>query len=139
MAAVSKTRRRQPSIPKELRKEITHYLRSIARRYRDLFKDREVKNRVLRLVRALLPPRSRRRGRPDNKMVTRAIGLYRRLRRKFPQESQRETWSRVYPLVIPGYDGMSDLDQRTAREELHKRVSWRRRRRPRKIHAEIAV
>jgi hypothetical protein len=139
MAPASNTRRRQPSIPKELRKEITLQVRLITRRYRDLFKaDRELKSRVLSLVRTLLPPRPRRRGRPGNPTVTRAILMYGRLRRRFPEEKPRAIWKRIYPIVIPMYADMSEMEHRTAREQLRERVSWRRRKR-RKIPAEIAV
>jgi hypothetical protein len=134
-------KRRRPSIPKDLRIEVTQHARSIAKKYRKLFvADRQLKDRVLRLLRALLPPRPRRRGRPRDQTTTRAIVLYRKLRRQCPEDKPRAVWSRVYPLVIPGYDGMSELEQRTAREKLRERIVWRRRkRRPRKIPAEITV
>jgi hypothetical protein len=133
-------RRREPSIPKELRIAITQHARMIASEYRKLFAaDRQLKDRVVRLLRALLPPR-RRRGRPRNQSTTRAIELYRKFRRQCPEEQPRATWSRVYPLVIPGYDSMPELEQRTAREKLRERIAWRRRkRRPRKIPAEISI
>jgi hypothetical protein len=113
----------------------------IARKYRKLFAaGRRLKDRVLRLLRALLPPRPRRRGRPADQTVTRAIVLYRKLRRQYPQDKPRALWSQVYPLVIPGYEAMPDLEKRTAREQLRERIGWRRRkRRPRKIPAEISI
>jgi hypothetical protein len=134
-------KRRRPSIPKDLRIEVTQHARSIASKYRKLFvADRQLKDRVLRLLRALLPPRPRRRGRPRDQTTTRAIVLYRKLRRQSPENKPRAIWSRVYPLAIPGYEGMSELEQRTAREKLGERIAWRRRkRRPRKIPAEITV
>jgi hypothetical protein len=100
--------------------------------------DRELKNRVLRLERALLPPRPQPRGRPGNPMVTRAIALYWRLRPKFPDESPRAIWRRVCSALISGYADMPEMEQRTACEQLRERVSWRQRKR-RKIPAEIAV
>jgi hypothetical protein len=66
-------------------------------------------------VRVTLPPR-RRRGRPDNPVVTHAIALHRRLCRRFPEESSRAVWARVYPRVIVGYAEMSEMEQHTARE-----------------------
>jgi hypothetical protein len=113
----------------------------IAKKYGKLFAaDRELKNRVLRLLRALLPPRPRRRGRPRDQTTTRAILLYGKFRRQSPEDKPRAIWSQVYPLVIPGYEGMPDLERRTAREKLRERMAWRRRkRRPRKIHVEISV
>jgi hypothetical protein len=133
--------RQEQCIPKELRDLVLQHARMVARKYRKLFAaDRRLKDRVLRLERALLPPRPRRRGRPRNQTVTRAIGLYRKDRRQCPRDTPRAIWSRVYPLVIPGYDGMSELDQRAAREQLRERIAWRRRkRRPRKILAEISI
>jgi hypothetical protein len=128
--------RRQPSIPKELLADI----RWISRKYRDQFSaDPELKARVLRLARALLPPRPRRRGRPGDPAVTRALRLFRKFRRKYPGEPPRETWSRIYPRVIPCYDRMTELEQRTERERLQERIGWRRRKRPRKILAQFSV
>jgi hypothetical protein len=130
--ATIRFRRRKQSIPNRLRAEITQHTRSIARRYRDLFQgDRHLKDRVGRLVRALLPPRPRGRGRPGDPTVTRAILIHRKLRRKFPEESPRALWNRVYPIVISGYADMSEVDQRTARGILRERIAWRRAKRHR--------
>jgi hypothetical protein len=136
-----KRRRREPSIPKDLRIEVTQHARSIAKKYRKLFvADRQLKDRVLRLLRALLPPRPRRRGRPRNQTTSRAIILYRKLRKECPEDKPRAIWSQVYPLLIPGYADMPEVEQRTAREELQERIAWRRRkRRPRKIRTEITI
>jgi hypothetical protein len=134
-------RRREPSIPKELRIEITQHARMIAGEYRKLFAaDRQLKDRVLRLLRALLPPRPRRRGRPPNPIVTRAIVLRRKFRRQFPEEKPRATWSRICLLVISSYADLPEVEQRTAREKLREQVAWRLRKRyPRKIPAEISI
>jgi hypothetical protein len=127
-------------MPPELRKEVVEHIRSIARRYCDAFtEDRELKARVLRLNRALLPPRPNPRGRPGNPNTTRAIALYRKFRRKFPEEKRQATWARIYPLVIANYDQMEEPERRAARDELRERVSWRRRRKPRRIPAQFAV
>ena len=129
----AKAKRRKPSIPRELRKDVVEHVRSIARRYRAAFAaDRELKVRVLTLTRALLPPSPRRRGRPRNPIVTAAIALYGKFRRESPEESPRRLWSRVYPLAIAQWESMSDLERRNARDELRERIAWRRRkRRPR--------
>jgi hypothetical protein len=134
-------RRREPSIPKELRIEVTQHARSIASNYRKLFAvDRRLKDRVLRLLRALLPPRPRRRGRPRNQTITRAIALRRNFRRQYPEDKPRAIWSRIYPLVIPGYADMPKVEQRTARQKLREQVTWRRRKRcPRKNPADISI
>jgi len=95
---------------------------------------------IPRLLRALLPPRPRRRGRPRNQTTSRAIILYRKLRKECPEDKPRAIWSQVYPLLIPGYADMPEVEQRTAREELQERIAWRRRkRRPRKIPTEITI
>jgi hypothetical protein len=134
-------KRRRSSIPKDLRIEVTQHARSIAKKYGKLFAaDRELKNRVVRLVRTQLPPRPRRRGRPGDQTTTRAIVLYRKLRKQCPEDKPRALWSRIYPLVILGYADMPDVEQRTAREQLRERITWRRRkRRPRKNPAEISI
>ena len=126
-------------MPRELRKEITEHCGSMARKYGVEFKaDRNLKGRVLRLEKALLPPRPNPRGRPRNPTVTKAIALYRKLRRKSPDESPRKLWAKVYPRVIDRWANMSDLEQRNARDELRERICWRcRKRRSRKIPAEI--
>jgi len=122
--AATKAKRRKPSIPRALRKEATEHCRSIARAFGAEFKaDRDLKSRVLRLARALLPPRPNPRGRPRNPTVTRAIALYRKFRRESPEESPRKLWARVYPRVIDGWANMSDLEQRNARDELRERIA----------------
>jgi hypothetical protein len=136
-----KAKRRKPSMPPELRKAVVEHVQSIARKHRTAFKaDRELKARVLRLTRALLPPRPRRRGRPANPQTTRAIRMYRTFRREHPEDNPRQLWCRVYPLLIPEWETKSDFERRSARDELRERIAWRRRkRRSRKIPAEISV
>ena len=137
MGAMAK--RRKPAMPPELRKEVVAHCRSIGRKYGAAFKaDRDLKARVLRLERALLPPRPRRRGRPKNPIVSRAIALYRRLRREFPEASPRQLWRQIYPRVIEGWATMSELERRGARDQLRERIAWRRRKR-RKIPVEISA
>ena len=88
--------------------EILAYLKHCACKYGVDFKaDRDLKARVLRLERALLPPRPNPRGRPANSTGTRAITLYRKFRRESPDESPRKLWARVYPKVIDGWANMS--------------------------------
>ena len=135
----TKAKRRKPAMPAQLRKEVVDHCRSIARNYGGEFRaDRDLKGRVLRLAKALLPPLPNPRGRPRNPIVTRAITLYRKLRRESPDDSPRKLWARVYPRVIDGWANMSDLEQRNARDELRERIAWRRRKR-RKIPAEISI
>jgi hypothetical protein len=117
------------------------HARAMARKYRDQFiADRELKDRVLRPERALLPPRPRRRGRPGDPRVTCAIRLCRKFQRQYPQESSREIWDRICVILIPGYAALSEMEKRTEREQLQQRVRWRlRKRRRRKIPVEISV
>src|SRR5215468_720657 len=113
----TRRRRRAPAIPRALRQELTQFAWSIGRRYPNLFVDRRRKDQLARLLRVLLPPRVRR-GRPRDPAVTRVITLYRKFRRKFPEERPRQVWNRVYPLAIPGYDLMPEIEQRSARDKL---------------------
>src|SRR5215831_12318862 len=85
-------RRREPSIPREIRTEVTQFARSL-KKYRGQFTP-ELKAKILRLLRVLLPPRPRR-GRPRDRVITRARALLRRFRRKYPQAKSRENWDRV--------------------------------------------
>jgi hypothetical protein len=124
----------ESSIPTELLREITRHARSIAKKYRCQFwSDPNLKETVVRLERALLPPRPRPRGRPGNPMVTDALKLRAQFRRQFPEETPRQICQRVYVAVIDGYANMQPTEQREARELLQQRMIWRRRkRRPRK-------
>jgi hypothetical protein len=59
-----------------VRKEIAQVARELKRNHRFLFiADPKLKDRVARLLRSLLPPKPRRRGRPRRKDVTTAILL----------------------------------------------------------------
>src|SRR5215471_12600101 len=110
-------RRREP-IPREIRTEVTQFARSL-KKYRGQFTP-ELKAKILRLLRVLLPPRPRR-GRPRDGEISRAMTLLRRFRRKFPQAKSRENWDRVSLTLIPGYASMSKLAQDDAREDLQAR------------------
>jgi hypothetical protein len=95
-----------------VRKEITQVARQLKEKYRALFiADPKLKDRVARLLRSLLPPKPRRRGRPGRKDVTTAILLLARFRRMYPTERAELLWRRVYPLAIPNYNGMSEVEQ----------------------------
>jgi hypothetical protein len=136
----ARRQRQAPAIPADLRTEVVQFARLIARKYREQFAaDRLMKIRVVRLVKALLPPRPRR-GRPRDPMVTKALRLFEKLKRQSPADSPRELWAKVYPAVIPEYEKMPEIERRTAREELHQRCAWRRRkRRPRKKAPDFAI
>jgi hypothetical protein len=131
MQAKSKRRRRQRvAILTELRGEVTSDLRAIARKYRQLFKsERELKTHILTIVRTVLPPHPRRRGRPGDPIVTSALELREKLRREFPEETARQICQRVYVAVIPDYANLSPMEQREARQRLQERMTWRRRKR----------
>jgi hypothetical protein len=141
MVKHNRPHRREPPIPKELRNEVIQHARSLARRYRNLFAaDRELKDRVLRLVGALLPPRPRRRGRPGNQKVTQALRLLGRLRRQYPEENSRQHWTRVDDaIVIPNLHVLTDAERESAKLQLRDRVRWRLRKRSRKIRTEISI
>jgi hypothetical protein len=150
MVAVARPRRRRRKesrspIPRKLRKKVAEFARDLSRQYASRFTaDRDLRTRVGRLVKNLLPPKPRRRGRPGIQAVTDAIRLRRRFRRQYPRETAKEIWNRVYPLAIRGYNRMIAVDQESARYDLRERVSDRlrkraRRKRPRKIPAEMSL
>jgi hypothetical protein len=114
----------------ELRWEVTNDLRAIARKYRHLFKsERELKTHILTIVRTVLAPHPRRRGRPGDPIVTSALELREKLRREFPEETARQICQRVYVAVIPDYVNLSPMEQCEARQRLQERMTWRHRKR----------
>lgn len=117
-------------LPKELRKELATFARKLAKGYRAQFaSDPALRKRAGQFLTALLPPKPRRRGRPGRKDVTQAIRLKAKFRRLYPEERPDQIWKRIYPLVISGYDAMSEVEQQDAPERLRERVRWRLRRR----------
>jgi hypothetical protein len=118
---------------RDVRKEIARLTRKLAKEYCGLFTSdpnfRKRAGQFLRalLLRALLPPRPRRRGRPGNPNVTKAIRLLRKFRRELPNERGQKIWKRIYPLAIPNYTDMSEVEQNDARQQLRQRVRWRQR------------
>jgi len=128
------------AIPRKLRIEVMQYTRNLGKKYAHVFAgDRQLKDRVLRLMRAMLPPRPRRRGRPGNQIVSRAVRLLRRFRRQHPEESPQQHWTRVDRLILPNPDSMMHADYEAAKFDLRRRVRWRMRKRRRKIPAEFAI
>jgi hypothetical protein len=90
-------------LPKQLGKEIATLARKLAKEYRTLFaEDPTLRKRAGQFLTALLPPRPRRRGRPGNPNVTKAIRLLRKFRREYPDERGKKIWERMYPHAIPG-------------------------------------
>jgi len=120
-----KRQRRQEAIPKEIRTSIVQFASDLAKKHRGQFTP-ELKAKVLRLLRALLSPRPRRRGRPRDREISRAMTLLRRFRRKYPQAKSRENWDRVCLTLIPGFGEMSKLERDDARADLQTRVKSRR-------------
>jgi hypothetical protein len=116
-----------PGIPAPVRKEITRAARELNRQCRKLFlADPGLKDRAARMLRSLLPPKVKR-GRPGMPAVTAAVRLLHQLKRQYPHERPAELWKRVYPAAINGYESMSPIEKKTAREVLRERVRWRRR------------
>jgi hypothetical protein len=120
------------SLPQALRKEIAALARKLAKEYRTVFaEDPTLRKRAGQFLTALLPPKPRRRGRPGDPNVTKAIRLLRKFRRECPNEHGERIWRRIYPLAIPNYDSMTALEQGDARQQLRERVKWRQRARKR--------
>jgi hypothetical protein len=131
LTARRKRARVTPPLPAAVRKEIARFARELSRNARPHFMaDPKLKDRAARLLRSLLPPRPRRRGRPGRPDVTLAIRLLHRLKRQYPGERAEQVWRRVYPEVILNYAGMTEVERVYAREMLRLRVGWRRRATP---------
>jgi hypothetical protein len=113
-----------------LRKEVTEIARGLSKKYRaDFARDRKLKDRVLTLLRATLPPRPRRPGHPRNPETTRAIALYARFRRQHPEAKPAELWGVVAVELYPEYVNLSEIAQRDMRNGLRERARARRRKR----------
>lgn len=126
----------KPPLPRDVRKDIVRFAIELSRKHRDLFKsDPKLKERVARLIRTLLPPKPRRRGRPGIESVSVAIRLLRQFRRQHPDERPEQIWQRIYPKAIHNYGAMSELEQGDARQNLRERVRWRQRATKRKLGA----
>jgi hypothetical protein len=114
------------ALPQALRKEIAALARKLAKEYRTVFaEDPALRKRAGQFLTALLPPKPRRRGRPGDQTVTKAIRLLRRFRRQYPNERGEKIWERIYPEAIPNYASMSEVEQADARQQLRERVRWR--------------
>jgi hypothetical protein len=110
---------RMAGIPAGIRKEIARAARELTRQHRMLFiSDPRLRDSTARLLRSLLPPKPRRRGRPGMETVTIAIRLLGKIRRQYPGESAEKTWRRIYAQAIPGYTSMNATEQRDARQVL---------------------
>jgi hypothetical protein len=126
-------RRSTPSLPPPVRKEIARFARQLIRLHRQAFiADHKLKDRAARLLRSLLLPRPRRRGRPGLASVTKALALLQKYRRQHPGERPEQIWGRVYPETIRGYASLTAVEQLDARQVLRERVRWRVRDRKRR-------
>jgi hypothetical protein len=116
------------TLPRAIRKELATLGRKLARDHRALFaSDPIYRKRAGQFLTALLPPKPRRRGRPGRADVTAAIGFLRQFRQQYAKERAAEHWKRVYPLAIPNYATLSEMEQWDAQQELRERVRWRQR------------
>jgi hypothetical protein len=122
--------RRHPAIPKALLKEVTEIARGLFQKYRaDFAGDRKLKDRVVTLLRATLPPRPRRPGHPRNPETTRAIALYARFRRQHWEAKPADLWGMVAAELYPEYANLSEIAQQDMRNGLRERARARRRKR----------
>jgi hypothetical protein len=124
----------KPRLPAAARKEILASARGVSRRYAEAFKENSDLRRVAaRLFLAGLQPR-RRSGRPCDREITTAAMLFKRYRNQYPKEPYDRTWKRIYPVAIPGYEGLSppsakSMRERNLRAGVRSRRNARRRRR----------
>jgi hypothetical protein len=108
-------------LPRELRKEIAAFARKLAKEHQAVFtEDPTRRKRAGQYLTALLPPK-RRRGRPGDPTVTKAIRLLRKFRRQYPNEHGERIWGRIYPLAIPNYTSMTVLEQGNARQQQYRK------------------
>jgi hypothetical protein len=126
--AVAAASKRKPQLlPRAFRKELA----KLARRYARVFDGKPTKDVAVRYFRALLQPH-RRSGRPCEKRITTATSLFRRYRRTYPTEPYSQTWSRIYPIAIPGLNGLPPREaseqKRGLRSAVRARPNARRRR-----------
>jgi hypothetical protein len=90
------------ALPQALRKEIAALARKLAKEYRTVFaEDPALRKRSGQFLTALLPPKPRRRERPGDPIVTKAVRLLRKFTRQYPNEHGERIWRRIYPLAIP--------------------------------------
>ena len=109
-------------LPQAVRKEIAAFARKLAKEHRAVFaEDPTRRKRAGRFLTALLPPKPRRRGRPGDPTVTKAIRLLRKFRRQYPKEHGERIWRRIYPLAITNYTGMTALEQSEARQQQYRK------------------
>jgi hypothetical protein len=83
--------------------------------------DPALRKRSGQFLTALLPPKPRRRGRPGDPTVTKAIRLLRKFRRQYPNEHGETIWGRIYPPAIPNYTSMTVLEQGNARQQQYRK------------------
>lgn len=94
-----KPRRRSTApLPAAVCKEITRFAKELIGQHGQLFtNDSQLKDLAARLLRSVLPPRPRRRGRPGIDSVTKAIALLGKLRKQYPAGAWPKIWQRIYP------------------------------------------
>jgi hypothetical protein len=115
-----------------MRQEVTDIARSLSQKYRaDFEADRKLKDRVVRLLRVILPPRPRRPGHPPNPETTKAIALYARFRRQNPEAKSAALWGMVASELYPEYANLSAIAQQDICAGLRERARARMRKRPR--------
>jgi hypothetical protein len=128
MAVETAGKRKRQLLPSTFRKGLA----KLARRYARVFEGKPtLKNVAVRYLRGLLQPH-RRSGRPCDQNVTTASLLFRRYRRTYPTEPYSQIWSRIYPIAIPGLNGLPPREasdqKRLLRSAVRARPNSRRRR-----------
>jgi len=127
-------RRRRPAvqIPPPIESDICRIAEFLIALHGDVFiRDRQLKHRVAAKLKSLLPPQLRPAGRPGREDVNIAECMLKDLQRRYPGNSSRSPWKRIYPVAIVRYNELGKLEKRIERENLRNRVRWRRRDRKR--------
>jgi hypothetical protein len=119
-------RRRKSPLPRPAQRTVIACARELKELHGAAFlANPELRRAAGKLLTALLPPRPRRRGRPFEPRISRAIRLLRRARKTNPGESPVERWARIADACIPGYSKLDCGKRRELRNNLKAAVRSR--------------
>src|SRR5215831_2951336 len=106
-------RRKRPPVPEPICGQVNAFARRLRRDFAAIFAGTPaLKYSVVGLLRSKLPPLPRKPGRPGSAVVTDALKLYKKRKRLFPGEPDRERWAAIYEAAIPGHAQMNPVQKR---------------------------